>query len=178
MFVVSVGQPYIAGRSSFDQNGPTYNYSDGIHELLLSFPDVSPVEVRSVQTGPAKFGLFVFERVIFFLFNFSPAFGWSDCPYSFWQLAPEQRSLPVFEEHMHILLSVILIDGPTNTVKALRATTLSPAFSELLSAAIVDQLAAPISKEDYLGAVARAQARWPTSEEMYAESIARCAGGE
>ncbi|HXB72399.1 MAG TPA: hypothetical protein VNY05_29445 [Candidatus Acidoferrales bacterium] len=64
-----------------------------------------------------------------------------------------------------------------NTVRAIRAVTLSPDFTGTLHAAIRKQLSEPISTDNYEEAINQAYRQWPHAEKMLTAAIARTKGG-
>jgi hypothetical protein len=71
--------------------------------------------------------LLLFDRIIFVLYRFEPAFEWSDCPYSIWLIKESERQPPQQQltTESRALLQVILVNAAENKVMAFRALTLS-----------------------------------------------------
>jgi hypothetical protein len=93
MAVLQVGKPYIAGLPSITPRAE-YHYRDGCHELLLCFSHPTEDEIAAVRNGDSEFALLIFGLVIFFLYRFEKAIGWSDAPYS-WHLVPaDEQQVP------------------------------------------------------------------------------------
>jgi hypothetical protein len=180
MPVLQIGKPYIAGRTSIAP-GAEFNFRGASqHELLLCFANLAEDEIAAVHQGAAEFGLVVAGDVIFFLYRFGEAIGWSDTPYSYHLLPADQRQqlheTPATAE-TRALLRVVLVDADHNIVRALRAVTFSPQFTRRLHAAIAGQAAGPWNAEDFDAQLRSAYEHWPTTEQMLNRASARTYGG-
>jgi hypothetical protein len=178
MAVLQVGKPYIAGVPSITPRAE-YHYRGGCHELLLCFCHPTEDEIAAVRSGDSEFALLIYGLVIFFLYRFEKAIGWSDAPYS-WHLVPadEQQLPPTLETTgMRALVSVVLVDADHNIVRALRTVALSPEFTRTLHAAIAEQAAGPWNPGDFDAQSRSAYQSWPTTEQMLSRAIARTRGG-
>jgi len=176
--ILEVGKPYPPGRDSLPE-AVQYNFRSLLHELLLRLKNPSRGEIESVRTGEAEFALFVHRSAIFLLYRFGDAVDWSDAPYSWHLVPPEQRELPqpTATSETRTLLQIILVDAGTNVVRATRAVTLSLEFRRILADAITKQASEPWTEKTYAADVADAYVRWPTTGDMVAAAIARTKGG-
>jgi hypothetical protein len=166
---MEVEQPYPSGSPPYPE-GADYNYRTGAHELGLFFGHPSLAEIEAVKRGRAEFAFVAEGPVIFFLYRFRPWVPWGDAAYS-WHLLPKhEQTLPRPEAHgaeTRALLTVLLIDAKTGIVKAKRAVTLSPSFTQALHAAIREQAASEWwGAAAYNGVVEEAYRRYPTSEDL------------
>src|SRR5260370_13423918 len=93
MAALEVGNPYVPGRTSIEPR-VEYSFRRGQYELLLCFSQLSEDEIDAVGEGKAEFGLLIYGLVIFLLYRFGEAIAWSDAPYSWHRVPPEQRQLP------------------------------------------------------------------------------------
>lgn len=159
MHSISVGRPYIEGRSSWPE-ASEYNYAANGHELRLFWPSPSDAETAAVRGGRMDLAILVRQPVILLLYRITGACGWSDAPYS-WHLVPEShRDLPDEPKpDERALLQIVLIDASTGIVRAIRATTLTPHATNALHRAIRAQSAAPWDAGDYDAALQQLQQR-------------------
>ncbi|MFC1833553.1 hypothetical protein ACFL2Q_02320 [Thermodesulfobacteriota bacterium] len=145
MQILSIGEPLDPSVPKWPE-GSHYNFDDSRHWLRLFFRNPIPVEVNSVQTGPAQFGLFVHDSVIFLLFRFG-MIPWNDAPYSWWLVSEETRVLPEVRDDVHALMKVVLVNVSTGLVSALRALTFSAEFTKRLHQEILNQSTKPWNPE-------------------------------
>lgn len=137
LHVLTVGQPYIPGRTEFPE-AVQYQYRSGAHELLMWLRSPSPREVQSIRRGSCSFALYTEGDLLVFLYEFEPAIPWSDAPFSIHLLPEDQRTIPPPAEmaEPRALLQIVLVDAATGLVQVLRAVTFSPAFTAALHLAI------------------------------------------
>lgn len=177
---LSVGAPYLAGRTTWPDGTSLFSVSPGGYELACFLSAPSAREVRSYRAGsPCRFGLAVHPPVLFLLYQFGEL-PWSDSPYSIRLLPPERQHLPETAglEDPHALLTVILVDAATGLVRSIRAVTLSPAFTAALHLAIDDQRTGPWpGPAGYDRALEALYQRYPTSDALLATVTTRTEGG-
>lgn len=177
---LAVGEPYIAGATSFPE-GVQYNFRQGVHELLMWLGSPSREEVRAIRKGRAEFGLLVESGVIFLMYRFEGNPHWSDCPYHYHLVPPEQRQLPfdLLTPEGRAMLQILLVDAHTGLLKVIRMCSLSPSFSCRLHAAISEQAAqtgfSVTAYDDTLTALYR---KYPTASRMAAATQMKCVGGD
>lgn len=178
-----VGQPYSPTRRGWPEIAQ-YNYRQGGHELVLFFRSPTSREIRAVRQGAAEFALYHHEDLVVLLYRFGPpgeGVPWSDAPYTWHLVPPEQRTLPPAGDELgpeaRALLSVILVDAGTGIVRALRQVSLSPEFTRALHDAIREQAARTWSEPVYDAQVDMLYGRYPTTEALLAAARARTAGG-
>jgi hypothetical protein len=167
MPVPELGKPYIPGRTPIEPR-TEYSFRRGQHELLLCFSQLSEDEIDAVREGKAEFGLLIYGLVIFLLYRFGEAIAWSDAPYSWHGVPPDQRQVPETQKTAEIRarLDVVLVDADRNVVRAIRRGVLSPEFTRALHAAIADQAAGPWSPENFDAHLRSAYQSWPTTAQI------------
>lgn len=180
MYVLQVGQP-INPNKRWHRPIYQFQYDQAGYELTMILPDLKPVEVEAVRSGRTRFALSVWGKsspIIFFHFRFDPAFGWSDCPFTWHMTNPAYRRLPSLDlaPTDGNALKIILAEGPEGIVKVLRLLALSHNFSMKLNQAIIDQAAAPFDQAEYDTELARIYANY-TSADLIKSSIAKCEAG-
>ena len=157
-----------------------YNYQSGDHTLLLSMKNLHPMEIEAVRESEAEFGLYCENSIVFLLYRFGEVLPWSDSAFSWWNVAEEDRRIPSPPENpaTRILLKIILIEAATGIVKAIRVTTLSPAFTEKLHDAIREQATGEeFSRAEF---VARSLLVYEnqTPAELAAKAVVKTRGGD
>ncbi len=137
MQIVAIGKPLFENRTELPE-AVEYNYQSGDHTLLLSMKNLHREEIQAVREAEAEFGLYCENGIVFLLYRFGEALPWSDSAFSWWNVAEEDRKIPASQSNPaeRILLKVILVEAGSGIVKAIRITTLSPAFTEKLHEAI------------------------------------------
>jgi hypothetical protein len=184
-----VGQPYGGVRRQWPER-VIYRYQSGGHTLTAFLPDPSPEEVMAYRKGRAEFALLAAPPeapdIILFLFRFGGE-EWGDSPYSIHLAAIEQGSpveLPAplsapDDATYRMILNITLVDGNDGTIKALRVSSFSPAFTRALHAALIDQAARPYPGDaEYNRQLDAAYRRWPTTDAMLRSASIRCSGGD
>lgn len=175
---IEVGKPF-AGHTSYPP-GPHYNFDISGHVLRIAAPRLRFREIDDVRRSPCEFAVAVHGPIVFLLYRFGRAIPWSDCPYSWWLVPPEQRQLPAryANGEPHALVTVILIESTDGIVQALRAVTISPALTAALYLAIHQQSETPwVGQDAYQRALDDVYARYPTASALLATARARSAGG-
>ena len=179
MQIVALGKRLFGNRSELPE-GIEYNYQAGDHTLLISLKNLRSPEIAAVAAEPAEFGLYCENDIIFLLYRFGDALPWSDAAFSWWNTAEEDRPLAPARENAEgrALLTIILVGAGTGVVKAIRAMTFSPDFTEKLHDAIRKQAASrELTRSEF---VARSLAVYQksTPAELAARALVHTKGGE
>ena len=174
MHVIRVGEEYTPSVLKWP-DGCHYRYDTSGHWLHYLFHHPSSIEKEIVQSGPAQFALYIHESVIFFLHQFWEML-WNNAPYSWWLVPDEERQLPDFEDGLHALLKVVLVDTLTGRVAAMRALTFSADFTKRLHAEIRAQSGKPWSLSEHEEIIRYVYARYSTDDLLIRAHI-RCRGG-
>ncbi|NML45907.1 hypothetical protein HHL11_19315 [Ramlibacter sp. G-1-2-2] len=143
--------------------------------IYTSRPDARVIS--DFRSGEAKFSLFEYEGVAFFMSNFG-ANGWLDAPFHAAMNPPGTAGVPdefVAGKH-HLALAVIACDAQSGEQYGARLVTLSKEFSAYLIATAHDQLAVPIGRSEYERVINKAYAAFSASR-MAREAVVRCKGG-
>ena len=174
--ILEVGKPY-PGLEFPLEGRIVYQYDVEGHTLLLMLRNVQLPEVVMVQRR-CEFGLLVHADVIFLLYRFGLV-PWGDAPYAWHLVAKERQALPEpGTENTRALLQVVLADANTGIVKALRAVTFSPKFTQALHQAIRDQAAGvSLDRAVYDQQIRDAYRVYGGSEAMASAAPVRCRGG-
>ena len=179
MHIVAIGKPLFEDRTELPE-AIEYNYQAGDHTLLLSMKNLHPKEIEAVREAEAEFGLYCENGIVFLLYRFGDTLPWSDSAFSWWNVAVEVRQIPAPQANPaeRILLKIILVEAATGIVKAIRVTTLSPAFTEKLHDAIREQATGePFSREEFVGRSLQIYQKF-TPAEFAANAVVKTKGGE
>jgi hypothetical protein len=142
--VFRIGGPYFTRQAPPYSEGVEFNYRDDAFTLVFSFSNFSARELEDL-TGECEFGAYVEDGILFFLYRFGKSWLWSDCPYNWWLVADEDRTLPsTFSEQTRILLHVFVVNAKTNTILQMRMVSIPPSVTDKIVKAIVAQT------EDYI----------------------------
>lgn len=179
MHIVAIGKSLFEGRNELPET-IEYNYQSGDHTLILSMKNLHRREIEAVREAEAEFGLYCENGIVFLLYRFGEVLPWSDSAFSWWNVSEEDRRIPAPQANPaeRILLKIILVEAATGIVKAIRVTTLSPAFTEKLHDAIRWQAAGePFPCAEF---VARSLSVYEnkTPAELAARAIVKTKGGE
>lgn len=179
MQIVAIGKPLFEGRTELPE-AIEYNYQSGDHTLLLSMKNLNQKEIEAVREAEAEFGLYCENGIVFLLYRFGAHLPWSDSAFSWWNVAEEDRQMPAPQANPaeRILLKIILVEAATGIVKAIRVTTLSPAFTEKLHDAIRQQATnEPFSRDEFVSRSLQIYQKF-TPADFAAKSIVKTKGGE
>ncbi|MFC1836707.1 hypothetical protein ACFL2Q_18610 [Thermodesulfobacteriota bacterium] len=175
MQILSISEPLDPPVPEWPE-GTHYNSDDSGHWLHLFFRDPLPVEVNSIQAGPAEFGLFVHDSVIFLLFRFG-MIPLNDAPYSWWLVSEESRAVPEVRDDLHALLKVVLVDVSSGLVSALRVLTFSAELTKRLHQEIPQQTTQPWNPERHNEGIEHVHNKFNTLN-LVGRSLVMCRGGE
>ena len=114
-----------------------YNWRAGVHELRIFWPQPAPQEIATLTHGLASFALVTEADQLFLLWSLLGVTDWSDLPYAWWRVAPEERTLPfVGPTAQAVDLDAVLINSRTGRIHAIRQFPLPAAFAGALHQAI------------------------------------------
>ena len=173
-----VGKPYLPEKIHWPETAK-YSAGQGEHKLLLFFRSPSAAERRDAASGVAEFALVDLPSVLFFLYRVGERIGWSNAPYNVHLEPAEQRvEIPSLAPEQRLPLTLLLIDAATGIVQVNRSLTLSHEFGVTLHDALHAQLAAPFDRTTYHQACTAAYNRFPTTQLLLNQAIARSQAGE
>jgi hypothetical protein len=180
MQALIVGKPYHSGHRVWPEV-VEYNYRCGRHELRMFLRGVKPNEVRAIESGPCEFALYVEPPLIHLCYAFDRVLPWSDAPYTWHRVAPDERQpVPASEETApapRARLHVVLVEAASGFVLALRCVSLAPDFTRALHRAIAEQARQAWDPTAYDAALTRLHAT-RTPAELAQLARVRCRGGE
>jgi hypothetical protein len=134
-----VGEPYWPQRRPPYPEGIEFNHRCGYWFLTISQPHLTPRDMEALQ-GPAEFGVLVLDGLIFFLCRFGKVFKWTDCPYTWWAVPEDERTIPEPPtEPERALLSMTIVESTVNRIVGLRVVTLPKQVTLKLIWAIMDE---------------------------------------
>ena len=175
MFRLAIGEPYDTSVTEWPE-GSVYSYDSSGHWILIMYRQPTELERRSVQEGPVNFALYE-QFPVFFLCHQFGRMGWHDCPYSWWRVPPEGRSLPDMTPGYHALVKTVLIDSSTGLVAALRACTFSSEFTQRLHLSIRAQSQTYWTDQEH-EEIIKSVYRMYSPEELALRAGIRCKGGD
>lgn len=132
LYVVEVGKPYMKGIESY-QEGVRFNFSNVGGYLFIVYDTPTQDEIKNIRKGKIKTTILPIEEVLFLFFKFG-SLPYMDAPYT----VHLSRPFNFFEltEGIGYNLKIILVDGRTGIVKAIRIvgfpTELSLKLRELI----------------------------------------------
>lgn len=147
-------------------------------ELLLTFPRPSSEEINAVRSGEAKFALIAADHALMLCHRFG-AQPWQDAPWQAVRQAMGDRAVGLAEgaPDQHLVVQVVLVDGATGIVRALRAVTWPPEFVAAVRTAIERQQAAGGTDQDGERQIAEWYRQYPTTTAAVAAADIIVTGG-
>jgi hypothetical protein len=136
-----VGKPHQAGLKRISE-GFVLDFNQGGGFLKIVFDSPLDSEIKEIEDGKIKLGLIEEKGIIFFLFKFGNL-PWMDTPYKVALSQPyELRELT--DEKTGFTVQIILIDGMTGIVKALKLIELPHEMSKRFKELVDNQRKAPL----------------------------------
>ena len=175
-----VGKPFWPGQKFWPDGGTQYILRDAQHFLTLWFKYPTKEEIKSVNTGEARFAFGVEKGMIFFYSSFSPACGWTDAPYSIHLVEPpEGRTLPDpnIPADESALLTVFLVDSSDGVLKAIRQVAMTNDFTRKLHLAILEQAKEPFDSREHFAKCRKIQSAY-TVKELVRRAVASMKAGD
>lgn len=181
MYILEVGQkmdlPFPLGIDRYQ-----FNYDKSGSELFICVKDLSIDDIKAVREGIAKFALSMIDEIIFLHFKITlpgvkAGFNWSECPYSIHFVDFQNQQLPErVPDNWGLICKIILVEGNTHIVEALRVFTFSNKFSLKLSEFIETQYFMPFNPEEYDRKLAKIYDTFSSRELLKFASV-RCIAG-
>lgn len=142
MEIIQVGKLYQPGRTAWAET-IEFNYFQGKCRYTFFLRSPHPKEISAFKKGHIEISIAVINRVIFVPIVFSvpteaiPGII-GDAAYSWWNLPLKERTEPTDKEQYPC--QAILVDADNGIVKAICLFSLPPELSQILRAAIVEQI--------------------------------------
>jgi hypothetical protein len=142
-----VQYPYpVAGR----EGASAQFLMEGHDFLQVCMPGITRSEAMQIRKGRLKAGLIKDGPLILWLFQFGEELIF-ECPFDARLIARQRLRLPEFtNDKQRYFFEVHLVDTATNTIRGLRAITLSLGLTIKFFAAVQDQLADSRTQDVYL----------------------------
>lgn len=177
MAIYEVGKLYHPERRSW-QEGAQFNLRSGVPELLLFFSRPNFHEILAVKKSDAQFGITKIEDVIFFFYKFGSEIPWSDCPFSINLVPAKERIVPELDtEEGRLVLQIFLVEANSGILKAMRAVTLSPEFSQVLVKLANEQLTGNFDALGYDRQINKIYSDFPDTQSLLRECFVFSTGG-
>jgi len=175
-----VGQQ-LPGWKGPSKEGGEFNIDRGGARLRVQYVRPRPSEIRAFRRSKVRFGLVRGGTHTAFLLFSIPGLtvGWADASYALGMVHPEDREIDRRGPGEGWLISMLLICAETGVLHALRAVTVTPAFSERLDELVAEQRAVlpAFSRAAHEAEIAAAYRRWPTPNHMAKDALITEFGG-
>ena len=144
------------------------NFSGGLWELVVGFPEITKEEVHELQMGDFQMTFAYINSALFLLFKVGKM-AWCDSPFEPRFYNPPQ-SYDLIEAGMGAPLLLYSVDTTTGELKAIRMMGLGNVLTNKLHT-LCSEIDAkrPINMEKYHYAVNRVYSKYPTSDAMLKE---------
>lgn len=156
MHILKVGDRYNAKVSQWTEGMHILGLSAERPQVMIAMPRPSASEIEAFRSGPMNVGLASHGSVVVILVRIDGSIDWSDAPFDI-RLAPVTERTPPGER---LAVSWVLVDSRNGIVEAMRMTSLTRTFTDLLRARLEGQLAAPFNRARYDREVSEYQRRF------------------
>lgn len=137
---LEVGEPYIQGRTHWPETVDVNALSSGL-EVRIFLRGPTADEIAAIRKGAASAALYARDGLLLLAFRFGDM-PWMDASLDHLRTPESHRwQEPALAEGVRLLATVLLVDAATGILRAIRAITLSPFFSQRLVAELAAQLA-------------------------------------
>lgn len=179
-YIYRVGQQMPDDWEAPAEDRVEWNYRYGIHSITCTYFHIMPDELLAFRHEITRFAFTIADNVIFFLTRLGHV-PFSDNPYSWHKLTPEQQEagLPpeITNRIERALVIIIIIEGTTRRIAALRQVYLSNEMTRLLHNAIRQQAAQGWEGDEaHEATISRVYTEYPTQEELASSAIVSCTG--
>lgn len=163
--MISVGLPHPMWQPQAD---PGATFDDELGLFVIGLPDPTTEEIKEFQ-GPGRFGLMKHRRISVITLTLGAAIRLST-PYHA-SLISRDEAPTLADTGEHRLLQLCLVDAATGMTISMRAATLSPHVTAMLQHDVCQQVANPISLNDFLGDVHDWDSTHPTPRSVIRASM-------
>jgi hypothetical protein len=155
-----------------------WNYRSGIHLVVMTYYDITRDELVDFTQGPARFAFTVEDNVIFFSYALGHT-PWSDNPYSWHKLSSEEQEagLPpeIRDEKERALINIIIVEGSTRKIAAVRQVYLSNEMTREVHQAIRCQAKRGWEDDEaHEETIERVYREYPTPVSLLKRAVATC----
>jgi hypothetical protein len=151
--------------------GFLYEASGFFHRVVISYDNLSDGEVAAFNEAPIRVGLVVKGRVLFFCFRIDGMLDWSDATLNIHRYPAEDRVVTDLPPGQHLPLAMLLLEGRTQVIRAIRYLSYSKHASQVVLAQMRRQLSEPLSVALEIAAVESVRARYPRPKDLVAEAL-------
>lgn len=135
MYKLEVGKPFKEGIRYWPESTLAEYRKDGLW-VMLFFNGITKKEMKSFIKGDVQLALYQSGPIIFILANITGCLSWSDIPYTIHmvkdKVKPDILSKISFEEGQGIPVYLVLVEGNSGIVKAMRMIGAETEFSNTL----------------------------------------------
>lgn len=142
---LEVGKLYQEGLNKIPE-GMLFDFNQGGGFLRVVFESPLDNEITQMKQGKIKFGLLEKDGIIFLFLKFG-TLAWMDAQYNI-ELSQPYTLKELTDESKGCAVQIVLIEGMTGIVKALKLIELSHAMSVSLKELIEKQLKNPVFSYD------------------------------
>lgn len=168
--LLSVGKPLPNWTAPMPEGAQLFMDYGGSPFLMFFYNDIAPHEPEALSEGEIRFGLYPAGDHTFFLLHSIEGFtqGWADAPYALGVLSPENRPKHDRDPTTGYLFSFILAESTTGIIRAMRAATVTPRFSQRLDDALkrLENNLPDFSREKHDAEIQAAYRRFPRPYDM------------
>ena len=154
---LEVGKQYQEGVKRIPE-GMIFNFDQGGGFLRIVFDSPLESEIKEITQGKIKLGLLEEAGIIFFFIKFGEL-PWMDAPYNFEFSQPFELE-ELTDPKTGYALQIVLIDGMTGIVQALKLIKLPHEMSKHFNEMVEKQRATPVN--DYDNVLNRIYSRYDT----------------
>ena len=156
-----------------------WNYRAGHHLVVMTYYGIRRDELLDFTLGTPRFAFTTEDNVIFLMYSLGHT-PWSDNPYTWHKLPPDEQEpgLPpdITNTNQRALINIIVVEGTTRRIAALRQVYLSNEMTRLLHDAIRGQARRGWEGDEaHEETIQRVYREFPTPVSLLQRATARCA---
>lgn len=161
--------------------GTRFEWDGGWPRLIIGLDNMTKDEEQALRSGETRFGLLPDGKLLRFIYSFAlngQTVIDGDCVYNA-TLYPsfiKPQASKILSKARYCL-TVEAVETTTNTVRVLRAITLSPKVSHYLDKLVLRQIEEPISRETYYRLVNESNQRYPSTRSCIKNALVFERGG-
>lgn len=152
MYKLEVGEPFKPGIIYWPESTMAEYRKDGLW-IILFFNRITKKEMKNFIKGDVQLALYQSGPIIFILAEITGCLSWSDIPYTIHMVKdeakPEILSKIIFKEGQGIPVYLVLVEGNSGIVKAMRMIRAETEFSNTMVDLTRRQALSLFNQSDY-----------------------------
>ena len=141
-------------------------YGDGLWELRMGYPAITPKEVQELQSGDFRMAITCIDDALFFLFSIGDT-PWSDTPYEPRLISPPDVFSTDHKKGMGAPLLLLIADTETGVIKGMRFLGLGELLTSRLHSICTElNQKRPLNVDAYNAKLNLIYAKYPSTDSL------------